>query len=282
MITAAAFSPADLNGPDLAALRRRARDDSPEALRAAAVEFEALFMQMMLQSMREARLGEGIFDNDQTRLYQEMFDQRIARQLARQGMGLAELLVRQLGREGQVSTESTAPAQTRAAGEVDFRSPAEFVARLRESARAAAQRLGVSPQVLLAQAALESGWGRRIPRDAAGGSSHNLFGIKAGPDWTGPKVAAQTLEFRDGLAQRERAWFRAYGTFAESFEDYADFILGNPRYAPALARAGDPAAYVRALQEAGYATDPHYAEKVTALLQRQVIAALGVDAPVGS
>ncbi len=260
----------------LAALRRRAQDDSPEALRAVAREFEAIFMQMMLKSMREASLGEGIFDNEQSSFYQEMFDKQIAIHLARrQGLGLADVLVRQL-RPGQTPApaggEASPPAP--AARGAAFSSPEAFVRGLQDPAREAAARLGVAPRVLLAQAALETGWGQRILRGPDGASSHNLFGIKAGPDWQGARVTAQTLEYRDGVARREQAVFRAYDSFSQSFMDYADFILGNPRYQAALARADDPRAYLQALQEAGYATDPDYAAKIQGIMARRALAGL--------
>ncbi len=264
----------DIQG--LAELRRRAQADSPGALRAVAREFEAIFMQMMLKSMREASLGEGIFDNEQSSFYQEMFDKQIAIHLARrQGMGLADVLVRQLSpaRPGAVA-EGEASAEAAVARDAAFSSPDAFVRGLQGPAREAAARLGVAPAVLLAQAALETGWGRRILRGPDGASSHNLFGIKAGPDWQGARVTALTLEYRDGVARREQAVFRAYDSFAQSFMDYADFILGNPRYEAALARAGDPRAYLQALQQAGYATDPDYAAKIQDIMTRQVLAGL--------
>jgi flagellar protein FlgJ len=120
----------------------------------------------------------------------------------------------------------------------------------------------VDPDLLLSQAALETGWGRSIMRHPDGQSTHNLFGIKADPSWEGDRVVQSTLEYIGGRLVRTRAAFRAYGSFAESFEDYASFLKGQPRYARALEHAGDPGAFMRGLQEAGYATDPSYAEKV--------------------
>lgn len=261
----------------LAALRGEARKESPEALRAVAKEFEAIFMQMMLKSMRAANLGEGIFDSEQGGFYQEMFDKQIAMDLAqRKGLGLADVLVRQLSRGGDARPS---PAAARAEAP-SFASPGDFVARLRGDARGAAERLGVATEVLLAQAALETGWGRHIMRTPEGGSSHNLFGIKAGPDWQGARVVATTVEYRDGVAAREQAVFRAYDSFADSFDDYADFLQAHPRYREALSQGDDPGAYLRALQEAGYATDPRYAEKIGAILQRDLLAAPAVEAGV--
>jgi flagellar protein FlgJ len=133
--------------------------------------------------------------------------------------------------------------------------PAEFASALQPEAEAAAKRLGVQPAVLLAQSALETGWGKHVSADRQG-SSNNFFNIKAGPDWHGPTVTVQTIEYRDGVAVREAATFRAYASPAESFADYVQLIEGSPRYSAARAEAADGERYLRELQRAGYATDP--------------------------
>lgn len=138
---------------------------------------------------------------------------------------------------------------------------------LRPHAEQAAARLGVDPQILLAQSALESGWGRHVPRRSDGASSFNLFGIKAHGGWTGDRVAVGTLEYHQGVARRERAAFRAYSSPAESFNDYVDFLHRNPRYRDALTQR-DSADFIRGLQRAGYATDPRYAAKVLGIQER--------------
>ncbi|GAB0149147.1 MULTISPECIES: flagellar assembly peptidoglycan hydrolase FlgJ [Marichromatium] len=142
------------------------------------------------------------------------------------------------------------------------RNPQEFLDYLAPHAEQAAARLGVDPHVLLAQSALETGWGKHVPRHADGSSSFNLFGIKANRAWQGERVSVGTLEYRDGVARREQARFRAYPSPAGSFEDYVDFLQRNPRYGDALAHADSPRDFVRGLQRAGYATDPRYAEKI--------------------
>jgi flagellar protein FlgJ len=126
----------------------------------------------------------------------------------------------------------------------------------------------VPAEALLAQAALESGWGRHVMQDGEGRSSHNLFGIKADRRWSGERVSVDTLEYRDNVAIKTRADFRAYSSFADSFADYADFIGANQRYRPALEVGADSEAYLRGLQQAGYATDPAYADKIVAILRR--------------
>ncbi len=143
-----------------------------------------------------------------------------------------------------------------------FSSSEEFTQRLYPAARRAAAILGVDSRLLLSQAALETGWGQRMISGNQGQNSFNLFGIKADVSWQGPKVWVDTLEYRDGVAVKERAAFRAYGSYEESFTDYARFIRDQPRYQPALRSGVNPQGYIQALQEAGYATDPHYARKV--------------------
>ena len=156
-------------------------------------------------------------------------------------------------------------------------SPEAFVRDLRPHAERAAAELGVAPEALLAQAALETGWGRHVIRRADGSSSHNLFNIKAHRGWDGDRVGVRTLEFRDGVARREQAAFRAYDSLDQAFGDYVDFIKGHPRYRQALEAGADPRRYARELQAAGYATDPRYAEKIGDILGR---GALEAAAPV--
>jgi flagellar protein FlgJ len=309
MVTAtdSAFVYTDSQG--LAGLRRQAQQNSPGAIREAAKQFEAVFIQMMLKSMRAADLsdGGGIMDSDQSRLYRDMYDQQIALSMAQQGkLGLADTIARQLGGEGagqpvrpvspqmvgdplatlrqvqriRSSVAMPAEAATAKAGAIqnerdlysvsdapfDPSSPAAFVRRMWPHAQEAAQRLGVAPEVLIAQAAHETAWGKSVPRFADGRSSHNLFGIKANRGWEGDRVVNSTLEFVDGVPIRQRDGFRAYASYAESFNDYVKFLQVNPRYAEALDSVQDGPAYLRALQRAGYATDPNYAKKIQGLM----------------
>jgi flagellar protein FlgJ len=301
----------DLTGLDQ--LRRRAARDDPAALAEAAVQFEALFIGMMLDSARSANLGGGLLDGPETDQYLELMDRQVALDMARHGgLGFGKLLLEQLTPGAQArpngaaallaprsaaaasdavpAAASPAPISTvtaPAAGTAEppaatsravsgasaataatasgTPTPEDFVARLLPQANEAASALGVEPRLLLAQAALETGWGGAVPQQADGGSAHNLFGIKAGAAWPGQRVAAWTLEHRGGAAEPERAEFRAYPSTAASFADYVDLISGTPRYASALAHAGDPEAYARAISAAGYATDPAYADKWLAI-----------------
>ncbi|WP_111643286.1 flagellar assembly peptidoglycan hydrolase FlgJ [Marinimicrobium alkaliphilum] len=150
-------------------------------------------------------------------------------------------------------------------------SPAEFVEHLTPYAEQAAEQLGVDPSVLLAQAALETGWGRHVIHTREGDNSHNLFNIKADRRWDGDSVNVSTLEYRNGVAQQERADFRRYDSYAESFADYVEFLQNNPRYQQALSVADDADAYARELQNAGYATDPAYADKISRIMNSELM-----------
>ncbi|MGH8214413.1 MAG: flagellar assembly peptidoglycan hydrolase FlgJ [Rhodanobacteraceae bacterium] len=340
-----------VHGPDtwtdiqgLAGLRRAANQDSKAALPAVARQFEAVFTQMLIKSMRDASLGGGILDSAQSDQWRDMFDNQIALSLAKdgKGMGIAAMLVRQLG--GKQDTPSATagdptalPAEARAArtlaglpigvpapalatsggaaayamatrvasaadaadGFLDramqfaksagstalhtaqqlvFSDPEDFVQKLAPYAQAAAQKLGVSVRAVLAQAALETGWGKHMPKQGDGSSSHNLFGIKAGQSWQGDRANVPTLEYENGIAVRQNAAFRAYAGPMQSFADYAQMLSDNPRYAGALGRGDDVAGFAHALRRAGYATDPGYAAKLTHIANsdtmRQALASL--------
>lgn len=282
-------------------VRAEGNDRSPETLRKVAGQFEALFVQMMLKNMRESSLNEGLLESDQGKLYQGMFDQQIAGEITKgKGLGLADILIRQLGGDSAatavnnpsslktepflnsgimqrrgvmmpyVSQATTLDSSMEAAASALGYGPAknwkpdsreDFVTELWPHAERAAQKLGVDPRVLVAQAALESGWGQHVMQHGNGHSSNNLFGIKADTRWDGDQVRAKTMEFRNGALAREQAAFRAYASPAESMADYADFISSNPRYQDALGSA-NPQHYAQELQRAGYATDPAYAHKI--------------------
>lgn len=283
MIDAAPTAVTDLG--TLAKLRADARhgEDKNANLDAVAKQFESLFVHMVVKQMRKTSLGDGLFDSKQSQFYRDMYDQQISSHMADSGgLGLAPVIKRQLGGDvaiperGRSHADYLAHPTQRAPAlnpvspsrDPQFKDPAEFIARLRPQAEDAARRLGVPAEALLAQAALETGWGKAVMHKSGGGISHNLFGIKADSRWDGERVTVRTLEYRDGVAMKVRADFRAYDNFADSFSDYADFVSGNARYRKALQAADDPKAYFEALQEAGYATDPNYARKVMSILER--------------
>lgn len=273
-------------------LKVQARADQAAARGEVARQFESIFLGQMLKSMRAASGGAvGITDSKQSLFYREMYDQQLAVQLAKsRGTGLAEVIERQLGgqppaaRAGKQigdyrswptwggalipglgaggSGDSSVAGRASGLGEAR----AEFIRALRPHAEQAGRALGVAPEALLAQAALETGWGRHVMAGADGRSSHNLFGIKADRSWDGDHVQVSTLEYRDGVPLRTRAAFRSYGSVGESFADYVAFLRSNPRYEKALAVARDPQSFVEELQRAGYATDPQYAAKLKRIM----------------
>lgn len=298
----------DFNG--LTALKAQARADDGQANDEVARQFESLFIQMMLKSMRQAGdsgFDGGLFDNSQSRMFRDMSDQQMAVDMAGAGgIGLAEVIKRQLGGDALEGEEGRGIADYRAQpviainrasrpvtpsgavtetetvaadvsvstiGAADIRTDADsFLDALWPAAEQAATRLGLPPEALLAQAALETGWGRHVMSDGNGRSSYNLFGIKADQRWSGERLRVTTLEYKDGIALKTRADFRAYDSFADSFADYGQFVQ-QPHYQQALQQTADPAAYFRALQQAGYATDPAYADKITAIMARPEMAA---------
>jgi peptidoglycan hydrolase FlgJ len=253
---------ADFQG--LASLKNDAKDKAPTALKEAARQFESLFTQMLLKSMRDANKSFGedsLFGSDQGDMYQDMFDDQIAMQLSKgKGLGLADMLVRQLQGGVQSAEKTSAPATSAPAADSHAltTSKEDFLRQLRPHAEQAARELGVDPNALLAQAALETGWGRSVP-------SNNLFGIKAGGDWSGATVSVPTLEFEEGIPVRKVERFRAYDSPADSFRDYAALIRDSSRYASARGAGDNVEAFATALQQGGYATDPHYAQKIAAV-----------------
>jgi flagellar protein FlgJ len=271
----------------LTALKRGAAAQTPDAIRETARQFESLFTTMMLKSMREAtpRDPNSLFGSDQQDFYQDMFDQQMSVQLSKgKGLGLADVLVRQLMQSAGVTdaagaTDGSGVAGTGAAataGQTQASSTSqtanwpprtreEFVEAVMPAARAAASKLGVDPAAVVAHAALETGWGRHMPTGSDGTPSFNLFGIKAGAGWRGNGVNAGTQEYVAGGMQNVDARFRAYGSPSESIGDYANVLQSNPRYSAALGTGSDIGAFATALQRAGYATDPDYARKLTAV-----------------
>jgi len=285
----------------LTRLKAQARSDQGAALDKAAKQFESMFLQMMLKSMRQAKLTDGLFDSQSMQKYQSMYDEQLSVHLAEAGgAGLADVIKRQLaGIDKQLSRQGMdikayqkqarhlfpmIQSEKIAAEPVtDARPPAldgtpeTFIDKLKPFAEKAAVALGLQPQALLAQAALETGWGKAQMKMADGKPSFNLFGIKADSRWDGKQANVSTLEFRDGVAKKERANFRAYESYEESFNDYANFLFENRRYQKALKSTDNPAAYFNELQQAGYATDPKYAEKIMSILRRGDIQAAFSD-----
>ena len=272
----------------LTSLKSEAKARDPQALKEVAKQFESLFTQMLLKSMRDANKsfsggGDALFRSDQGDFYQDMFDQQMAMHLSQgQGLGLADVLVRQLSGVDALGARGAGLSEPVASVRPDSQGPgpiaaskADFIRQMLPHAQEAAKELGVDPHSLLAQAALETGWGKSVPCRPDGTCSYNLFGIKAGSSWSGASVNVPTLEFEDGVAVRKVDRFRAYDSPADSFRDYARLIRGSQRYEDALNTGSNVAGFATALQDGGYATDPNYARKITAVARevKSVIAA---------
>jgi peptidoglycan hydrolase FlgJ len=283
----------DPNG--LAALKKD--PNSPAALHAVAQQVDALFLQMMLKSMRDANAAAGEGDSNEMGMYQDMFDKQIALTMSQhQDLGLGSLLTRQIAaraaaggatlaqpddhaaaRPVAAPSSAAAPATSAPATSAPptsmTQSAGEFVDQVLPSIRTAAQALGLNPLVLLAQAALETGWGKRMARTADGNPSLNLFGIKADDTWVGARAAANTVEYAGGVATQRQAAFRAYGSIEESVNDFANLLKNSPRYRHAAGAGPDAQAYVDGIGRSGYATDPEYAAKLNDILHGSTLRA---------
>lgn len=278
-----------LNPQGLDALRQMGnRGQTREAVKAAANQFEAYFMQMMLRSMRQTLPQDGLFDSQETRTFTEMFDQQIAQKVSQgKGLGLADVMLSQLGKlvppadkpvavagDGDavpaVETADAVPAMAAPAApsikkpEGASSGSGSFVDKLWPHAAEAARSLGVSPHLLIAQAALETGWGKHELKAADGTASNNLFNIKAGSHWDGKTVQKEVTEYVNGKPVNSLEKFRAYDTPAESFADYANLLGSNPRYAGVLNQ--DAEGFVNGLQKGGFATDPTYGDKLRRII----------------
>jgi peptidoglycan hydrolase FlgJ len=268
--TSAATTYTDING--LAALKKD--PSSPQAINAVAQQVEALFLQMMLKSMRDAGSSNNP-DSNEMGMYQDMFDKQVALTISQhQDLGIGAMLKRQLsGGKPATPAGAAAPKSAQPLAPAAAQSPGEFVNQVMPTIRRAASALGLNPLGLLAQAALETGWGQRMPRTADGSPSFNMFGIKAGESWTGARATADTMEFSNGVATPRRTAFRAYGSIEDSVNDFANLLRNSPRYRDAVAAGNDTQAYVEGIGKSGYATDPEYASKLSQILNSDTLRA---------
>ncbi|MER1948014.1 flagellar assembly peptidoglycan hydrolase FlgJ [Stutzerimonas stutzeri] len=350
--------------------------DGEENVRKVAQEFESLFLNEMLKSMRSATevlAKDNPLNSQASKQYQEMYDQQLSVSLSKEGggIGLADVLVRQLNKQTEsvarsnpfaqvaqtegaawpskpaaaaestrddsrllnqrrlalpgraserqlANVSATDPARsadaaqplvnldwqpatafaapqdkpltvngveidTAKASKTRFGSPEEFIATMMPMAEKAARRLGVEPRYLVAQAALETGWGKSMIRQKDGSNSHNLFGIKA-TNWSGESAMARTTEYVNGRAVKQVEGFRAYASFEQSFDDFVSLLQNSDRYQSAVNAGGDSERFVRELQKAGYATDPQYARKVSQIARRmeayQTVASTGSSSAI--
>ena len=281
-------------------------DASKAALKKAAAQFEAIFTQMLLKSMRKASEAfedkESPLNSSSVKFFEEMHDQQLSSELSSNGsLGLADLIVQQLSPTAKNYTPASVlrtsndfvsdqragielPQQRKKAitepvdksamntekpeevAKPNFETAEEFVSSVWEHAKTAAKKIGLNPAVMVAQAALETGWGKHIINKSDGNSSNNLFNIKSDKSWQGDKANKVTLEFEQGAAVKKQASFRAYDSIKDSVNDFVDFLTQNPRYKQALQNTAKPAEFLDSLQQAGYATDPDYADKIKRVL----------------
>lgn len=273
--------------------RVRQQPQSEEAQLAVARQTEGMFIQMMLKSMREALPKDDLLSSEQTRLYTSLYDQQIAQQISAKGTGLADMMLKQMSSASVTDPQATPPAKMPvkfdlqtvisyhnqslsqivrravpdipASGNILSADNRQFLMQLAHPARVLSEQSGIPQRLILAQAALESGWGQRQIRKTSGEASFNLFGIKASADWKGPVTEVITTEYENGVAKKVKAKFRVYHSYLESLADYVRLLVQNPRYAKVVT-AQTPQQAAHALQHAGYATDPAYANKLNAII----------------
>jgi flagellar protein FlgJ len=250
-------------------LSAQAKNDPQGALKEASQQFEGILLQLMLKEMRKTKLSDNpYFDSSETALWRSLLDQQLAIQLAiEEPLGIAPQVRQQLGQEANYDRMNRPlapmvayPRANMRGDDLSFSDRQNFIQTLWPHAQKAAQALGVSPKVLIAQAALETGWGKHFA------APHNLFGIKADQGWQGQTRLQDTLEYDGQAAFLDKADFRAYQSYEESFLDYVRFLRENPRYEQALAQASNGDAFLDGLAQAGYATDPQYALKIKSIL----------------
>ena len=276
----------------LEALRSQAAKDPKATAKEVGNQFEALFMQEVMKSMRQATETTGMLENSATQMGTEMLDVQFATKMSGAKGGLGDIIAKQIERQmggamaPAISVKaSVEPSLTQspslkisqlsapaAAANAPSNIPsgmtrqAEFVQLHTQAAKEAEAKTGIPANFMVAQAAHESGWGRREIKNADGGTSFNVFGIKATSSWKGKVAEVTTTEYINGAPRKVIAQFRAYGSYKESFEDYARMMKESPRYAGVVANASTPEGFAKGLQKAGYATDPAYAEKLTRMI----------------
>ncbi|MFN4351606.1 MAG: flagellar assembly peptidoglycan hydrolase FlgJ [Hylemonella sp.] len=256
------------DGASLNRLKFQAGQATPAAVKETAKQFESLFMRELLKSMRDATasMKSGMMDSPGGDLGADLLDQQFAVQMAGQPGGLAEVIAKQLMQQMGMKDQPAQPVPSPAAATTTVPVPAAargFVQQHGAAAQEVQRSSGLPASYMLGQAGHESGWGQREILMKDGSPSHNLFGIKAGGDWKGKVAEVTTTEYTDGVPHKTVARFRAYDSHAESFRDFAQLISNSPRYAQARQQTGSVQGWAEGLQDAGYATDPDYAAKLS-------------------
>jgi flagellar protein FlgJ len=249
----------------LGTLKLEANRKDPAAIAQAAKEFESLFMRELIKSMRQATLRSGLLDSQAGDMSADLLDQQLAQSMSGRPGGLSEIIARQLNKQVNGTEKPWAaytPTQSLGIKTVAPKA-ADFVSQHQQAADKVSQASGIPASFMLGQAGLESGWGQHEIRHKDGTSAFNLFGIKADKGWKGKVAEVMTTEYIQNQAVKVVARFRAYDSYADSFKDYAQLITGSARYAKAAANMHSAQTYAAHLQQAGYATDPQYAHKLS-------------------
>lgn len=256
----------------LDALKAQANKDGAGAIKEAAKQLESLFMRELIKSMRDATMKSGLLDSPQSEISSDLLDQQLSVSMSGLPGGISAAIERQLSRH-TVAMDNTRVLPPASDGAKVSRMPAgsagakqDFVQQHQEAAERIEQQSGIPAHYMMGQAAHETGWGKREIKHADGSPSFNLFGIKAGPGWTGKVAEVTTTEYVNGEARKVKAKFRAYDSYEDSFRDYANLITNSPRYEKVLAKTASPLAFATELKRAGYATDPDYAGKLSRVI----------------
>jgi flagellar protein FlgJ len=248
----------------LNALKLQAGKDSPAAIKETAKQLESLFMRELIKSMREATSKSGMMDSPGENLGTDLLDQQFSVMMSGQPGGISAAIERQLSQQTVPDTSGLkmGPGPSAAPMKPATVSQSQFVEKHNTAASVVAQDTGIPASYMLGQAGHETGWGKHEIKNPDGSTSYNLFGIKAGPGWTGKTTTVTTTEVVNGETHKVKAKFRAYDSYQDSFRDYAQLINSSPRYAQARQQTGSAQAYASELKRAGYATDPDYAAKL--------------------
>jgi|SRR5579863_1041233 flagellar protein FlgJ len=286
------------------ALRAQVNASPQAGLKMAAQQFDAVFTQMMLKSMRDATPDDSPLDSNDTKQFTSMLDQQLSQQMSSKGIGVADMMLKQLmrnsgmqvgaggaGNSAALDALTKAFANAKANGSLSSSNTGysansaltpplrgngaspkvdAFVDKMAAPAQAASEATGIPARFIIGQAALESGWGKSEIKKADGSTSHNVFGIKATKEWTGKTVSTLTTEYVNGQPHRVIEKFRAYDSYQDAMTDYAKMLKDNPRYASVVNSSRDAASFAHGMQRAGYATDPHYAKKLISIMQQMV------------
>ena len=291
-INHSAVSPRDALAADaksLNALKYQSGQQSPAAIQEAAKQLESLFMRELIKSMREATMKSGLLDSAQGDLGQDLLDQQFATQMSGRPGGLSDLIAQQLTRQSSAASTSSATSSPAVSSAPKAAVPATasrstanviqsgFVQQHDAVAKRVAQDSGIPAGYMIGQAGHETGWGQREIKMKDGTPSFNLFAMKAGANWKGKVAEVTTTEYVNGVPKQTTARFRAYDSYEASFKDYARMISQSPRYAKAREQTSSAYAYASGLQQAGYATDPEYANK----LSRAINSAIHIQRAIG-